>query len=220
MVATESTGCECNPPSFPFACQRHGGCVKTERFHQLCKTNLLKFIAYENGDKSSCLKMNSPPNSIGLGDVAAFLIRIATFGFVKMCPECGKRKARWNRVQVWPIRWPSISLPRLTFRRTLRGYDVDGVLVPRKVQPIGRYVVITGRKESKDRARTISEIGDAAPIYLRPDSMGADGDAVAAGNWKAQKINELGVTEFYEDDETQAAIIREKCPQCRVEIVL
>jgi len=101
---------------------------------------------------------------------------------------------------------------------TIRGYDIDGVLVPRKVHPVPPYVVISGRK-TKDWERTIAEIGSAMPIYLRPDPMGADGDHVSAGHWKAQMILSLGVTLFYEDTPIQASIIRERCPDCEVVLV-
>ena len=103
----------------------------------------------------------------------------------------------------------------------MTGYDIDGVLIPRKVQPQHPFVVISGRR-IHEWQRTLSElteaIGEHPPaVYLRP--FGRDGDHVAAGIWKAAMINLAGVTEFYEDNPTQAAIIRERCPACIVHMV-
>jgi len=98
----------------------------------------------------------------------------------------------------------------------LRGYDVDGVLVPRKVQPVHPYVVITGRR-IHEFPRTLIEVGICSAVYCRPN--GVDGDHQSAGEWKAMMINLLGVTEFYEDVPQQADIIRQRCPGCRVELV-
>ncbi len=98
----------------------------------------------------------------------------------------------------------------------LRGYDVDGVLVPCKVEPRHPYVVITGRK-FHEFPRTLIEVGICSAVYCRPN--GIDGDHQAAGEWKATMINLLEVTEFYEDTPLQAEIIRERCPGCRVVLV-
>ncbi len=218
IAATKRTPCECPAAGW---CERHKLNKWVPRWHELCSTRIDYFELWERGEGPGQVAGTTySRRPFGLGDLVAFLIRIVTFGKVEMCESCKGRKAWLNsKVQLWPIRWPSIKLPSLKVKRTLRGYDIDGVLVPRKVMPVGKYVVISGRKESKDRERTFSEIGTAMPIYLRPDSMGADGDAIAAGRWKAQKILELDVTDFYEDDETQAAIIRERCPDCRVRMV-
>ena len=98
----------------------------------------------------------------------------------------------------------------------LYGYDVDGVLVPRRVDVKFPCVIISGRRNYEWNL-TIQQVGTIAPIYLRPN--GPDGDHVAAANWKSDMIWALGVTEFYEDTEAQAAIIRTRCPQCRVVMV-
>lgn len=99
----------------------------------------------------------------------------------------------------------------------LRGYDVDGVLVPRKVEPRHPYVVISGRHIC-EFPRTLIEVGICSAVYLRPND--GNGDITqAAGEWKALMIGLLGVTEFYEDDERQAAIIRERCPNCKLVMV-
>jgi len=98
----------------------------------------------------------------------------------------------------------------------VRGYDIDGVLVPRRVEPIHPYIVISGRR-FHEWPRTIVELQSPSAIYLRP--FGADGDHEAAGVWKAMVINLAGVTEFWEDVPRQAQIIRERCPACIVHLV-
>ena len=98
----------------------------------------------------------------------------------------------------------------------LRGYDLDGVLVPRNVDPIAPFVIISGRTIS-DWNRTILEVGSLVPIYLRP--YGCHGDRLLAGRWKAEIIAALGVVEFYEDDPVQAEIIRRTCKSCRLVLV-
>jgi hypothetical protein len=98
----------------------------------------------------------------------------------------------------------------------LRGYDIDGVLVPRKVTPIHPYIVISGRL-FHDWPKTIRELSDIdSAIYLRPFRRD---DVAECGAWKAAIINLAGVTEFFEDDPTQAAVICERCPQCLVHLV-
>lgn len=108
-AASKTTDCVCTPTSFPFVCQRHGGCLKTQHFHGLCRSRADYFDLWERAE-GPCL--NQPPpgrRPIGLGDAVAWLIRIATFGRVKPWPGCGcaKRKAWLNRVRLWPIPWPS-----------------------------------------------------------------------------------------------------------------
>ena len=98
----------------------------------------------------------------------------------------------------------------------MRGYDIDGVLVPRKVVPQHPYIVISGRK-FHEWPRTLIEVGDASAIYLRP--FGPDGCHESAGAWKAVVINLAGVTDFWEDTPRQAEIIRERCPACTVHLV-
>jgi hypothetical protein len=99
---------------------------------------------------------------------------------------------------------------------TFRGYDVDGVLVPRKIEPIHPYVVITGRPLWQF-PETLAAVGACSAIYCLPTQ--GQPTAETAGEWKALIIGRIGVTEFYEDDPTQAAIIRERCPGCKVIMV-
>ncbi len=99
----------------------------------------------------------------------------------------------------------------------LYGYDIDGVLVPRRVVPLAPYVVISGRLYT-EWERTIKEIGMDVPIYLRPH--GIHGDRCQAGYWKASMSRRLGITDFFEDDAYQAEIIRGLCPECRVHMMV
>jgi hypothetical protein len=51
-------------------------------------------------------------------------------------------------------------------------------------------------------------------VYIR--GVGAYGDRIHAGSFKAIMINILGVTEFHEDDDVQIDIITKNCPNCKV----
>lgn len=95
------------------------------------------------------------------------------------------------------------------------GYDIDGVLT-KGIKPKKPYVVISGRVISL-WDKTIKEIGNNAPIYLRP--YGERGDRILSGIWKAEMINKFGITKFYEDEEIQADIIKRYCPNCEVLII-
>lgn len=99
-------------------------------------------------------------------------------------------------------------------REKLNGYDIDGVLTAGK-EPVLPCVVISGR--------TFAEYDDFAkkaaskyPVYIR--GVGQYGDRVHAGNFKAETINRLGVTDFWEDDYVQAEIIMKECPGCKVNL--
>lgn len=98
----------------------------------------------------------------------------------------------------------------------MTGFDIDGVLTA-GVKPVHPYVAISGRTMD-EFDRTVKQIGTGGAIYLRP--FGKFGDATAAGHWKATVIGLVGVTKFYEDDPTQAAIIRMRCPWCTVVMVV
>lgn len=95
----------------------------------------------------------------------------------------------------------------------LNGYDWDGVLSPyQRVTPEQPFVIISGR--TLGEGRPVMALAEG--IYMR--ATGAVGDREAAGAFKAEKINELGVTRFYEDDPRQAEIIRGRC-HCEVIVV-
>lgn len=92
----------------------------------------------------------------------------------------------------------------------LTGYDLDGTLT---APPPTGSVVISGRTfaEYDDLAKRIAAV---VPVYIR--GVGAFGDRQAAGEFKAQMITHLGVTVFYDDDDLQAEIIRQRCPNVEV----
>lgn len=98
----------------------------------------------------------------------------------------------------------------------MNGYDLDGVLT-RGVVPTPPWVCISGR--------THAEAGDVPEILSESEGnyfrgTGLYGDAADAGQFKANKINELGVTAFWEDDAYQAQIILDGCPNCKVYLVV
>ncbi len=99
----------------------------------------------------------------------------------------------------------------------MNGYDVDGVLVPRNVEPVAPYVVITGRT-SRGWDTNLDALAREASVYTFPH-RDHQNDVIAAGMWKASMVNLLGVTTFYEDDPVQAEIIRLECPGCDVVLV-
>ncbi len=101
--------------------------------------------------------------------------------------------------------------------KKLNGYDIDGVLT-KGIIPISPYVVISGRNYT-EWEKTINEIGTNAPIYLNPNSLpGVPGNRERSGEWKAEIINSLGVTDFWEDDLVQAKIIALKT-KCNLNMV-
>lgn len=99
-AASTQTGCECKPESFPFICPRHGDCEKTAHFHMLCRSRIEHYETYEAGGRELCI--NPPKHArgywiIGVGDVMAAVIKVATFGLVKMCATCRSRRMWLNR---------------------------------------------------------------------------------------------------------------------------
>lgn len=98
----------------------------------------------------------------------------------------------------------------------MNGYDLDGVLTA-GVVPRPPWVCISGRTYAEAGAVVPPILGQSEGNYFR--GVGLFGDAVHAGHFKADKITELGVTDFWEDDPVQAAIIGERCPGCRVHLV-
>ena len=103
QVAIESTAkltaCSCKSAGF---CDRHQ-CLKTEHWHNLCRTRADYFQAWEEG-KGPCVPQTPPSaKTIVLGDVVARCISVLTFGMVKSGEACGCEKRReWlNRFVVW-----------------------------------------------------------------------------------------------------------------------
>jgi len=91
----------------------------------------------------------------------------------------------------------------------MKGYDIDGVLTS-GIVPEKDSVVISGRTfaEYDDFAKKAAQL---VPVYIR--GKGAYGDRQAAGEFKAEMIRFLGVTEFYEDDQLQIDIIHRVNPK-------
>lgn len=77
-------------------------------------------------------------------------------------------------------------------------------------------LVISGRTFQEYDSR-IGEVARNLPVYIR--GSGNVGDGVHAGEFKATMINLLNVTHFLEDDPTQIAIIRKRCPNVVVCVV-
>jgi hypothetical protein len=96
----------------------------------------------------------------------------------------------------------------------VRGYDIDGVLTA-GIRPEGPFVIISGRTfaEYDGVAMAAAQQG---PLYIR--GVGAYGDRRHAGEFKADMIAMLGVTEFHEDDPLQAEIIAQRNPGCTIVI--
>lgn len=93
----------------------------------------------------------------------------------------------------------------------LRGYDIDGVLT-KGVQPVAPAVAISGRViEGYDDF--VKHIAQNFPVYIR---YNGNMDAHDAAYFKAMMINWLNVEEFYEDDQVQIDIIKQRCPNCKV----
>lgn len=94
----------------------------------------------------------------------------------------------------------------------MRGYDIDGVLTV-GIELEYPCVIISGRTfgEYNDVAKQAAQ---KAPVYIRGTGQECDGNH--AGEFKAQMINILGVTEFYEDDPIQIKIIKKNCPNCKI----
>lgn len=107
-AADKMTGCECSPTAFPFACARHGGCEKTEHWHNLCRRRTDYHGLWESGDGPCLNEPGDPlPFTLGLGDIVAWFIFIVTLGKLKMCETCKGRRAWLNRhFPIWPIRLP------------------------------------------------------------------------------------------------------------------
>src|SRR5579872_4280340 len=100
-AASRTTGCECDAPGF---CKRHR-CNKPQHIHMLCRTHIHYFILWERGE-GPCIENAGERPTIGLGDVAAWLIRVASFGRARPGPNCrcSARREWLNRTfPLWPF---------------------------------------------------------------------------------------------------------------------
>lgn len=94
------------------------------------------------------------------------------------------------------------------------GYDIDGTITGR--EDLAGCVVISGRTFGEYDA-TCKALAQQCPVYIR--GAGAYGDRQHAGEFKAVMISALGVTEYHEDDQVQADIIKAHCPTVTVHLV-
>lgn len=105
-ITEHKTECVCNPDGYPFICFKHGGCVKTAHYHNLCRTRPEFREQWEAG-KGPCIH-DTLSSKFGLGDLIHYIIELATFGTIKACKPCSKRRIWLNRIQLWPINLGSI----------------------------------------------------------------------------------------------------------------
>jgi hypothetical protein len=93
-----------------------------------------------------------------------------------------------------------------------RGYDIDGVIT-HGIVPFGpRAFIVTGRsyEQSKRTIEMLHEKRIFNPVYFCPVSQ-SDISKTVSAVWKLKMINELGIDEFYEDDQFQIGIISRQC---------
>lgn len=100
----------------------------------------------------------------------------------------------------------------------LSGYDYDGVWNNGYQDKDG--IIITGRSY-EDYHTTHQELKKTSnyevPIYFNPAKKD-DTNQQNSGDWKAEMISKLGITDFWEDDPQQIEIIKLKTG-CRVHLV-
>ena len=92
------------------------------------------------------------------------------------------------------------------------GYDIDGVLTA-GFTPQPGDVVISGRTFA-EYDKTAKRAAQICPVYIR--GSGRFGDDADAGRFKAEMIERLGVTKFYEDSAAQIAIIKNLVPHVEI----
>jgi hypothetical protein len=101
----------------------------------------------------------------------------------------------------------------------IRGFDIDGVLLPsmKVPKPEKTDFIITGRS-FHNAFKTVIELSEHmiyAPVYFNPRPPHEVNPQTNA-DWKATMIDLLGIEEFYEDDAYQVEVIRAWCPNVRV----
>ncbi len=94
----------------------------------------------------------------------------------------------------------------------MNGYDIDGTLTA-GIVPKEPYVVISGRTWKE----WDSSVSWHVPVAIR--GVGVYGDPNDAADFKIKMINLWQVTDYYEDDIYQAALISNACPNCTVHLV-
>lgn len=94
--------------------------------------------------------------------------------------------------------------------KPLIGSDFDGV-VSSGITPEKGVVIITGRrKETEKEMRKLLPNNNKIYFVPNPEEIDEKNGNEIIGNFKADKISELGIQKFYEDNPAQAKIIRAK----------
>lgn len=109
----------------------------------------------------------------------------------------------------------------------LRGYDIDGVLVPFRIgeKPVAPFVIISGRQNIPEHRENTRKLLRDAGIEFTDSQLnmryfgGDHNDYQSSAEYKAEMINKLGVERFFEDEEKQAAILKRLCPNCEIRLV-
>lgn len=90
----------------------------------------------------------------------------------------------------------------------MKGYDFDGVIT-RGILPKPGDCIITGRTwhEVERTQKEMKKLGiENIPVYYMPPSwkgLPRKEGLIRTGEWKAKMLNELEITEFYEDHPVQ-----------------
>ena len=90
----------------------------------------------------------------------------------------------------------------------IHGFDIDGVITE-GVIPTPDGVVITGRsyETAPETYHMLHKKGIFNPVYFNPVAYGGTSLENSA-LWKAEVINRVGISKFYEDDPRQYDIIK------------
>lgn len=92
------------------------------------------------------------------------------------------------------------------------GYDFNGVVDTGRFVPVEDDVIITSNNKPYAVTATLVWLRDRqilVPVYFNPYAH----NKVSGGVWKAEMINKLRLTKFYEDDPIQFDIIQKTCPE-------
>lgn len=126
-----------------------------------------------------------------------------------MLEKGGTNETKTNVTKNEICRVPTSILVATDFDGTF-GNDVE------PQPPSSPTLCISGRTFQEYNS-DIQDICQEMPVYIR--GSGKVGDGIDAGEFKAMMILRLGVTHFLEDDPTQIAIIKKRCPHvvvCKV----
>lgn len=102
----------------------------------------------------------------------------------------------------------------------MKAYDIDGVIsIGHK--PTKDDIILSGRGYDYYQ-QTIKDlekwgVTEYLCLILAPYKQEwMAGKSWVAGAWKAEMINRLGITEYYEDDPAQYEVIKNNCPNCNI----